>query len=100
MENDVFENIIIDNENNEISDEIIDTESLQDVGAFSDYYDNYYNLVLQKLDNLTTQQNTIIQNQQSIIGCNQQQNTSFNVICFLLGVIVCYMFIKTIFNLR
>lgn len=99
MDNEEFENISVDNEVIKEKDEIIENsendEQTSDMLAY-DYYDNYYNHVMTSLDNIQTQQNTIIDNQQIIIACNQGHNTSFSVISFFLGLIFVFIFIKSI----
>lgn len=101
MENESFENITVEEESQEIienTEESIEND-LASPAAY-DYPYGYYNDVINHLDSIKTNQETLIQKQDVIIAFGQQRNTDFKLISVLLGIIICYMFIKSILNLK
>ncbi len=85
--NEISENVV---ENN-----VVDDESDIQAQAY-DYYDSYYTSVLNNLNQIKTNENTIIKNQETVIACCQQYNSQLTLISFLIAIILCYNFIKSI----
>lgn len=83
-----------------IENEIVNDEFVYDEIQPLDAYDNYYyQQILSSLNDVKENQNTIIENFQTNIACHQVHNNSFNVICVLLGIVVCYMIIRDMLHL-
>lgn len=91
--NEITENITeenqVDNENSQDS-----TQDSNDIMLTDYYYDYYYQNVLDKLNSIDThqseiivQQNQLLDKQDTIIACHQQQNTYFQLISFLIALI-------------
>lgn len=108
------------NENNEISENIEDI-SLQEENsenvvdnqestendlvdipspAADYYYDYYYTQVLNKLDNIGTSQNTMINNEDLIIEKLDDNTTIFSCLTFTVIVFFIYIFIKDLMSLN
>lgn len=81
----------------DLENDILQTESNDGISTY-DFYDNYYNQVLQNLDSIEENQQTIIYNQEQIqLDFNNkidrlQQGT--DMLVFLLGVFFIYTLIR------
>lgn len=103
MENETFENITFEETNQDNSENIeenVENTENDVVSATYDYPYSYYNDVINHLDTIKTNQETLLQKQDVIIAFGQQRNTDFKLISVLLGIVICYMFIKSILNLK
>ena len=91
--NENVENIAEESQsNNETSQD--NSQNSNDIMLTDYYYDSYYQNVLDKLNSINThqseiivQQNQLLDKQDTIIACHQQQNTYFQLISFLIALI-------------
>ena len=91
--NEISENITEDNQvDNEVHQDSI--QNSDDIMLTDYYYDTYYQNVLNRLNSIDThqseiivQQNQLLDKQDIIIACHQQQNTYFQLISFFIALI-------------
>ena len=74
-----------------INDDTTTSDTLADdnIAMALDYYDRYYEQVLDNLEVVTLNQDTIIDNQETLIA----QNDEFKILSYTLIFIICIIFI-------
>lgn len=65
-----------------------------------DYYDHYYEKILDNFDTIMLNDTIIIENQEKIIEQNQNFNLLFSSILFLLTLVFVYTFIRNMLKIR
>lgn len=90
--NTVTENTI--NSNNTPGNSVDENLTVDSLAVQLDYYDRYYEQMLEKSDNIIANQETIINNQYESIEQNSNILNSLNVVTFLLGIFLIYYLLR------
>lgn len=100
MENEIIENTVTGNEENTITENstnenIVSNDLAVDSLAVTlDYYDRYYEQMLNKSDNIIAHQETIINNQYEEIDQNNNIIAGLHVLVFLTAIFVIYQLLR------
>lgn len=106
----VDNNIVVSEENNTTLDaNITNPEETQQIDPLIesdnlavtlDYYDRYYEDVLNHLENIETYQETLIDNQEIMITKFDTFDTYFGVVIFFIALIFIYNFIRNMITVK
>lgn len=109
-ENTVDNNNVVPEENNttldtntinpEETQQSNDLLSSDNIAMQLDYYDRYYEDVLNHLENIETYQETIIDNQEIMITKFNTFDTYFGVVIFFIALIFIYNFIRNMITVK
>ena len=101
MENEILDNTSTNtatestiNSNNTPGNSVNENLSIDSLAVQLDYYDRYYEQMLEKSDNIIAHQETIINNQYESIEQNSNILNSLNVVTFLLGIFLIYYLLR------